>query len=206
MPTLVHILVFLGAYALGSVSWALILVRLLRGEDLRRHGSGNLGATNAGRVLGRRWAVAIYGLDMLKGLVPVLVARALTPAGPPPLAVVAGLGAILGHVFPFYLRFRGGKGVATGSGVIVGLHPLTAGVGVAVWILGILATRYVSLASILATISLPIGYALLGPEGAPERPWVLGFLVAIATLVVWLHRSNVARLARGEERRIGGAK
>lgn len=201
-----HAVVFFAAYLLGSVSWSLLLVRLLKGEDLRRHGSGNLGATNAGRLLGRKWAVAIYLLDMLKGLVPVLVAARLASKGTMPLPVVAGLGAIFGHVFPFYLRFRGGKGVATGSGVLIGLHPPTAAAALGAWVVLLLLTRFVSVASVGAATLLPVSYALLGNPADPARSWILGFLIAVAFLVVYLHRSNLRRVAAGTEHKIGGSR
>jgi acyl phosphate:glycerol-3-phosphate acyltransferase len=201
---ILHPAVFLGSYLVGSISWSLLIVRLVRGEDLRNFGSGNLGATNAGRLLGKPWAVGIYVLDMAKGLIPVLIAARLSPSDPPPLTVLAGLGAILGHVFPFYLRFRGGKGVATGSGVLLGLHSGTALVAFVVWVLVLLLTRFVSVASVGAAIALPVTYALLEDPAAPGRRWILGFLIAVAILVAALHRSNLRRVAAGTEHKIGG--
>lgn len=192
------------AYLVGSISWAHLLVRRLAGTDLRTVGSGNLGATNAGRVLGRKWAVAIYVLDLVKGAAAVIVPRLAWPGatlGEVPLELVAGLCAMLGHVFPFYLGFKGGKGVATGSGIVFALAPLTGLAAVVVWALTLALSRMVSLASILAAASLPIVHELLAHR--PGHPWRMRFFIVIAAAVVVLHRSNIARILAGNENRIG---
>ncbi len=181
------------AYLLGSLPFALLAGRL-NGVDLRTAGSGNLGATNVFRVLGRSWGIAVMVLDIAKGAVAVLIAEALVPS-PWPLA--AGALAILGHVFPVWTGFTGGKGVATGAGALIGLTPAAAGVMVAIWVVLVLVTRYVSVASIVAALAAaPLAWAF----GAP---WSYVAFVAVAALfVIWKHRENIRRLGTGTENRI----
>jgi acyl phosphate:glycerol-3-phosphate acyltransferase len=199
------------AYLLGSVSFAWIIAKRLKGVDLRGYGSGNLGATNAGRLLGRRWAVAIYLLDFAKGFVPVALLRWAwnDPAGPAgvPVSLVAGLAAFLGHCFPVWHGFRGGKGVATASGVIVGLTPVVALIVFATHGLAILLFRRVSVASIAAAAALPLAQLVIrdGPSGDGGR-WTLGFYVVLAIGVISRHHQNIRRLLKGEEPRIGATK
>lgn len=192
----------LAAYLIGSISWSWLLVRRLTGTDLRTVGSGNLGATNAGRVLGRKWAIGIYVLDLAKGAVAVIGARFIGgDVLGVPLELAAGTAAMLGHVFPFYLRFKGGKGVATGSGIVFALAPWTGLGALALWLVVLKLSRMVSLASILAAASLPILHQFM-----PHRPghdWRMRFLCVIAVLVVVLHRSNIGRILRGNENKIG---
>ena len=198
----------LGAYLFGSVSWALILTQLIAGQDLRKVGSGNLGATNAGRVLGRKWGVAIYAIDGLKGVLPVLLPRLLfanpTWSGDDtvlPLAIPAGLAAILGHIFPFYLNFKGGKGVATGSGVVMAIAPLAGLLSFITWYLSLKAFRMVSLASIIAAAFLPVVESIVGRWEGPHAPWRLAFTATVGGLVIVMHRKNIERIARGTEPR-----
>jgi glycerol-3-phosphate acyltransferase PlsY len=197
----------LGAYLLGSISWSYFFVRKLRGIDLREQGSGNLGATNAGRVLGKRWAVIIYLLDLMKGLIGAGLPLLLF-ADPSwqalPLPVIGGLMVIVGHVFPFYLNFKGGKGVATGSGVLFALAPITGACAVLIWYLVLRASRMVSLASVLASLALPLVFPLVARGGFDW--WREGFLVVIALFVAITHRSNIARILRGEENKLGAKK
>ncbi|MCB9833396.1 MAG: glycerol-3-phosphate 1-O-acyltransferase PlsY [Planctomycetes bacterium] len=195
------------AYLLGSVSWSYFIVKARKGIDLRTVASGNLGATNAGRVLGKRWAVIIYFLDLLKGLIGT-AGPWLLVADPRwrelPLPVVAGLLVILGHVFPFYLRFRGGKGVATGSGVLFALAPTTGAGALVIWYLCLRASRMVSLASVVAALALPLLFPLL--QRGPLDWWREGFLAVIALFVTVTHRSNIARILRGEENKLGAPR
>lgn len=199
------------SYALGSVSFAYWCVKWKTGVDLRTLGSGNLGATNAARALGRSWGVAIYVLDFLKGLLPVLVARAIAPPETttiaPPLPLLAGLAAFIGHCLPVWHGFRGGKGVATGSGLVVGLAswPVTASVAAAFG-LGVALSRTISLGSILASATLPLAHYFLttprplsGAEG-----WSFLLFILVGLLVVVRHRANMKRLLAGNEPRIGG--
>ncbi len=210
--TAVHPAWVLGlSYAAGSVSFAYWAVKWRTGTDLRTVGSGNLGATNAARVLGRSWGVAIYVLDFLKGLVPVLVAEAMpdcrTPEGWPPLPLLAGLAAFVGHCLPMWHGFRGGKGVATGSGLVVGLASLSvvAAVGAAFG-LGVAVSRTISLGSILASATLPIAhYVLTHPRPTSgSEGWSFALFILVGLLVIVRHRANMKRLLAGEEPRIGG--
>lgn len=187
------------AYLLGSIPFAYLAGRA-RGVDLRRHGSGNLGATNAVRVLGVPTGAAVYLLDTLKGFVPVFVLAPLLLTGRQDLwAIAMGVAAIAGHVRPVYLGFqKGGKGVATAGGVFLALAPLATALGLAVWLLVFVPTGYVSLASIVTAALFP--FAMLG-TGTPARSVLFAVAVIMAVFVVWAHRSNIGRLRRGEEHR-----
>lgn len=192
------------AYLIGSISFSLLVVHLLRRVDLRTVGSGNPGATNVLRAAGRWPALAVLMLDIAKGLVPVQLAKRLE-ASPTVVAGVA-LAAVLGHVYPIYFGFRGGKGVATGFGAFLGLFPLAAGAALAVWIAAVLVTRYVSLASLLGAAAVPIAAWGMGRLGWSSAPQPSALALATATLVVIFlrHRSNLQRLLAGDERRLGG--
>jgi glycerol-3-phosphate acyltransferase PlsY len=186
----------LASYLLGAVPFALITARL-RGVDLRAHGSGNLGATNAIRVLGVAVGVPVLLADVAKGLVAVAVIPSALGAEGAAVPLVCGLAAIFGHVWSVFLKFGGGKGVATAAGAFFALAPRGVGIAFAAFVIVLLATRFVSLASITAAITLPV--ALWG-TGASRPVLVAG--IALALLVVIRHRSNVARLAAGTESRI----
>ena len=187
-------LLVVGAYVLGSMPWGYWLVRLIKRDDIRRHGSGNIGGTNVWRVYGWRLGLPVVVLDTLKGFVPAFVATLTVShlAG-----VLAGGAAMLGHWRPLFLKWqRGGKVVATCGGAFLGVAPLVGGIGAAVWLAVFLLFRYASLASILAAVSLPVIAALLG------EPWpVIVFGAAAAVAVVVLHRANIARLRSGTESR-----
>lgn len=192
------------AYLLGSIPFAYLAGRA-RGVDLRRHGSGNLGATNAVRVLGTPTGVAVYLLDTLKGFLPVfLLAPMLLTSRPDLWAIAMGIAAIAGHVRPVYLGFqKGGKGVATAGGVFLALAPLATALGLAVWLLVFLPSGYVSLASIVTAVLFP--FALLA-TGTPARSALFVVAVITAMFVVVAHRSNITRLRRGEEHRFRRGK
>ena len=184
------------AYILGSVPFALILARRWGIADLRSVGSGNLGATNVLRSSGVRAAVSVVVLDIAKGASSVLLAQRLTDAGPG--ATAAGLAAIVGHIYPVWLGFKGGKGVATACGVFSVLTPTPIPVALGVFTATVWATRYVALGSVIACGVLPlIAYA----AGAPT-PVVIAAL-ATAALVVFRHRSNLTRIRAGTEPRLG---
>ena len=187
-------LLVLGAYILGSMPWGYWLVRLVKREDIRRQGSGNIGGTNVWRVYGWRLGVPVVLLDTLKGFVPAFVA---TQVVSPLAGVLAGGAAMLGHWRPMFLKWqRGGKVVATCGGAFLGVAPVVGGIGAAVWIVVFVLFRYASLASMLAAVSLPIIAVLLG------EPWpVIVFGSAAAVAVVVLHRANIARLRAGTESR-----
>jgi glycerol-3-phosphate acyltransferase PlsY len=174
--------------------WGYWLVRLVKHDDIRRHGSGNIGGTNVWRAYGWRLGLPVVALDTLKGFAPALAGSLAVSdlAG-----VLAGAGAMLGHWRPLFLGWRrGGKMVATCGGAFLGVAPVVGGVGAGVWIVVFLLFRYASLASMLAAASLPVAAALLG-ESWP----VIIFASAAAAAVVVLHRANIARLRRGTENR-----
>ena len=187
----------LAAYLIGAVPTSYLIGRMARGIDLREHGSGNLGATNAFRVLGWRLALPVLLIDVFKGWFPTFVFPRLDGAGWE-WALAYGAAAILGHVFSIYVKFKGGKGVATGAGVFLALAPLGALAGLVVWLVLVLTTRIVSLASILAAPAVPVTvYFTRGPDA------VFWLAVALAAFIVYAHRTNIRRLLRGEEHRFG---
>lgn len=197
--TLPHILGLVAAYVVGSIPAAYVAGRMVRGIDLRQHGSGNLGATNVYRVLGRGVAVAVLLFDAAKGALPVLLLPRLIPGGDPLLwAIGYGLAAIVGHVRPIFLLWKGGgKGVATSSGVFAALAPLPMLVTFVVWVVVLWGSGYVSLASLSAALVLPL--AILAMTG-PRSP-LFGVALVVAGFVFWTHRANIGRLRRGEESR-----
>src|SRR5690242_3328355 len=187
-------LLVVAGYVLGSMPWGYWLVRLVKHEDIRRHGSGNIGGTNVWRVYGWRLGLPVVILDTAKGFAPAFVATLTVShlAG-----VLAGGAAMFGHWRPLFLKWqRGGKMVATCGGAFLGVAPVIGAVGAAVWIVVFLLFRYASLASILAALSLPVAAALLG-ESWP----VIIFAAAAAVAVAVLHRANIARLRSGTENR-----
>jgi acyl phosphate:glycerol-3-phosphate acyltransferase len=188
------VLVVLGGYLLGSMPFGYWVVLLVKGEDIRKVGSGNIGASNVWRTYGRWLGIPIVLLDVAKGFVPALVGSLLVGEL---TAVLAGGAAMLGHWRPLFLRFqKGGKTVATGGGVFLGAAPLLGLLGVVVWVVVFLLSRYASLASIVAALSLPILAVALG------EPWpIIVFGVIAAVGVVLLHRPNIARLRAGTESR-----
>jgi len=181
-------------YVLGSMPWGYWLPRLVKRDDIRHRGSGNIGGTNVWRVYGWRLGLPVVLLDTAKGFVPALVATLMVShlAG-----VLAGAAAMLGHWRPLFLRWRrGGKVVATTGGAFLGVAPVVGAVGAGVWVVVFLVFRYASLASIVAALSLPIAAVLL------DRPWpVIAFAAGAAVAVLVLHRPNIARLRAGTENR-----
>ena len=191
------------AYLFGAIPFALIIGKL-HGVDIRTVGSGNVGATNVTRAVGPLQGKICFVLDLLKGAIPVLAAQLLLPRMPG-MAIAAGAIAILGHMFPIYLKFKGGKGVSTGAGVALALAPLPLLCALALWAALFLMTRYVSVASILAAVALPIlafifRLTAIGSLTARSLP-VLVFFCAIAAITVYRHRSNIQRLLNGTENR-----
>ncbi|MEE8524059.1 MAG: glycerol-3-phosphate 1-O-acyltransferase PlsY [Thermoanaerobaculia bacterium] len=196
----------LAAYLLGAVSFSLLIVRALRGIDIRTVGSGNAGATNVLRIAGVKPALAVLFLDVAKGVAPVLTARALEAPGP--IVGAAAVAAVCGHVLPVYYGFHGGKGVATAAGALASLAPQAALIAAGAFALVLTATRYVSLASITAIGLFPVLiYAGSGAGWRPPAPlWLLASATAVALLVVIMHRSNIRRLISGREHRVGDRK
>jgi acyl phosphate:glycerol-3-phosphate acyltransferase len=187
------------SYLLGAVPTSYLAGRLLRGIDLREHGSKNLGATNLYRVLGWRVAVPVGLFDMAKGLVPVLLFAPQVSTSQT-FALVCGLTAMVGHVFSVFVGFKGGKGVATAAGVMLGLTPAALLIALVVWIAVVALTGYVSLGSIVAAAVFPVAVRLVDP---PDQPEILWLDMAAAAGIIWLHRANIARLLRGTENRFG---
>jgi glycerol-3-phosphate acyltransferase PlsY len=187
------------SYLAGSIPSA-YLAGKIRGVDLRKHGSGNLGATNVVRVLGAKIGGVVFLADVMKGFLPVYFLRSYTEAPHPELwALAYGAAAILGHVKPIFLLGKGGgKGVATATGVFLALAPVPVLITNAVWIITFYFTRYVSLASLLAAAVLPV--AILALYRDPQSPVFIASIL-IASFVFWTHRANIGRLRRGEELR-----
>lgn len=182
-------------YLLGSIPFGLLLTRFTGAGDLRRIGSGSIGATNVLRTGRKDLAAATLVLDLGKGVVAVLIARWL--AGDI-AALLGGLAAVVGHMFPVWLRFRGGKGVATAFGALLAIMPLVAVIGFAIWLAVALTVRISSASALVATVAVPVLAWLLG-----ERHAAIATVVVIAVLIVIRHRANIARLIAGTEPRIG---
>jgi glycerol-3-phosphate acyltransferase PlsY len=197
MPTAA--LWLLASYLLGAIPTSHLVSRLIARIDLREHGSGNLGATNLYRVLGWKYAIPVALFDIAKGAVPVLI-FAPQASDSELFAVACGVAAILGHVFSVFVRFKGGKGVATAAGVMLGLTPVALGVAAIVWGLVVLLTGYVSLGSIAAAAVLPFAVYLLEKSRTSELLWIVAL---VAASVILLHRRNIQRLLKGTENRFG---
>ena len=198
--------IVVGSYLLGSLPIGYVVGKIA-GVDIRKSGSGNIGATNVLRVLGKKYGYTVFFLDALKGFAVVRISLALvstTPSAEPYANLFALLGAVvcvIGHSFPVWLNFRGGKGVATSAGVIIGLMPLAAIIVFPIWFIVFEICRFVSVASICAAISLPITIALFLRFKVMDSVVLLYFSIALAVVVVWRHRSNFSRLLNGTEQR-----
>lgn len=198
MPPVVGILI---AYLMGGIPAAYLAGRLLRGIDLREHGSGNLGATNVYRVLGVKAAIPVFAFDIAKGAAAVLVLPPLTDSPNAAIwALVYGLAAIAGHMRSPYLRWSsGGKGVATALGVFIALVPWATLTALAAWIAVFALSRFVSLASLISAVALPVAIAMF--DGVRSPVFILSVVVGLA--VFWTHRANIDRLLHGQEQRAG---
>ena len=194
-------------YLCGSVPFSWLVVRARTGTDLRRTGSGNVGATNASRVLGKRWFPALFALDAAKGAGAVLLAGGLAGAESSGwIRAAAALGAVLGHAFPIWLGFRGGKAVATGAGTLLAWSPIAAGVGLAAFVVTAAASRFVSLGSLAAALAAAAAGTWLADAdpSSEERLPLRVFVWTLAAVVVVLHLPNLRRIAQGTEPRLGG--
>lgn len=202
-------------YAIGSIPFSFLVVRMFAGVDIRKHGSGNVGATNVMRNFGKLPGLLALILDIAKGYLAIVVARQIVRSfatsspidlAHPPFYVfpsfwigLAGLLAVLGHIFPVWLKFRGGKGVATATGAFLAIDPRATLMATIVFAIVLLATQYVSLASMLAAAVIPLLMRF-----ATDQPfWTIIFSILITVVIILKHHGNIARLARGEERKLG---
>lgn len=203
---LINILCFVAAFLAGSIPWGYVVGRLF-GVDPRRVGSGNIGATNVSRALGPLGFVTVFLLDVASGFLPVFflspIATLLSPTGN---GVLLGVVAIIGHVFPPWLGFKGGKGVATASGVMIALAPWVYLTTFICFLIVLLLSRIVSVGSLAAAIALPISVVIfaLTRGWTSDDNWILGFSLLITVVVFITHRKNIKRLWDGTEKRIGG--
>jgi glycerol-3-phosphate acyltransferase PlsY len=204
MLTLAAVLVV--SYLLGSIPFGYLAGRVA-GLDIRKAGSGNIGATNVVRVLGKLYGYPVFFLDFLKGLgaveISLLIATPAQPewGSPEVFGIIAAVSSVIGHCFPLWLKFRGGKGIATSAGALFGLMPLAMPIGLAIWILVFLLTRYVSLASVAAAVALPFVIAILTRLSQSNGKALFYSSLCIAAVVIWRHHSNLSRLMRGTEPR-----
>jgi glycerol-3-phosphate acyltransferase PlsY len=197
-PVMPLVLALLASYLLGAIPTSFLAGKLFRGIDLRQHGSGNLGATNLYRTLGARFAIPVGLFDMAKGAIPVMLIAPMASSSKY-VAILCGIMAVVGHVFSVFVHFRGGKGVATASGVMLGLTPWAVLVSLAVWLIVVRASGYVSLGSMAGAIVLPVAAWLLHPL---QRD-IIWIQILVAMAIIWLHRANIRRLLAGTENRFG---
>ena len=188
------------AYLLGALPFGLLIAKS-RGIDIRQQGSGNIGATNVFRCVGKGWGIFTFTLDALKGFIPAFVFPMLATADPV-YGVLFGFAAIMGHSFPVYLRFKGGKGVATSAGMLLGIAPLAVGIGFLCWVICMAISRYVSLSSMVAAIVVAAAVWVQQDKGLVVNI----ALTVLAVLVVVRHRTNIQRLLNGSESRFGKKK
>ena len=206
-PPTFALLVF-AAYLLGAIPNGLLIARL-KGIDLQKVGSGNIGATNVFRCVGKGWGVAAFVLDAVKGFVPAFCFPRLMESAPDWLGLACGVAAVAGHNWPVWLRFKGGKGVSTSVGMLLGIAPAAAGVGFLVFAVTVVLTRWVSLGSVLAAVAVPVAGLWFYGVAQPllvRNPLLSGALFAMGLLVVVKHRANLRRLLAGTEPRITGQK
>jgi glycerol-3-phosphate acyltransferase PlsY len=198
--------VLIGSYLLGSIPFGYLAGRLA-GIDIRKVGSGNVGATNVVRVLGKKYGYPVFALDVLKGFVPVKISMLIAPGlptewnSPEIFGILAALSSVLGHLYPPWLKFKGGKGVATSAGALFALTPIATLIGIAIWIIVFWLTGYVSLASMIAAIVLPIVILVLRSQDQNKGKPLVYSSACVAAVVIWRHRSNLSRLMRGTEPR-----
>ncbi|MDF3131171.1 glycerol-3-phosphate 1-O-acyltransferase PlsY [Kiritimatiellaeota bacterium B1221] len=199
-------LLLASSYLLGSIPFGLLISRT-QGVDIRTKGSGNIGATNVFRMVGKKWGLLCFFFDFLKGLIsawifPILWLSAADLQAHPNLPLLAGAFAIIGHNFPVWLKFKGGKGIATSAGVIVAVAPWCILVAAIVWGSCMVISRIVSLSSILAATAIAVSTWFL----PPASPVIDGILTALGLIAIYRHRANIQRLLKGEEHRFGKKK
>jgi len=198
--------VLIGSYLLGSIPFGFLAGRRIINKN-RKTGSGNVGATNVVRVLGKRFGYPVFALDVLKGFAAVKISMSIAPRGslgwnsPEIFGILAAMSSVLGHLHPPWLKFKGGKGVATSAGALLALTPVATLIGVAIWIIVFWLTGYVSLASVTAAVVLPIVILVLRPHDQNDGKPLIYSSVCVAAVIIWRHRSNLSRLMRGTEPR-----
>lgn len=202
MGYLILFLGFVAAYLIGSIPTAYIFGRVLKGIDIREYGSGNIGATNVFRVIGKTPGIIVLIIDIIKGLISATYLASaflyLAPVTRPELyRILIGLSAISGHNWTIFLKFKGGKGVAVSAGVVIGLIPKIFWLGFLVWLVTFFITGLVSLSSIIAVVSVPIFTLAFG-----EPAEIVVFMCLLCLIIVYKHKPNIRRLARGEEKRV----
>ena len=198
--------VLLGSYLLGSIPFGYVAGKI-GGIDIRKIGSGNIGATNVVRVLGKRYGYSVFVLDFLKGFGAVKISMSIATdarlewASPEIFGILAAIASVIGHSFPVWLKFRGGKGVATSAGALFGLIPLAALIGIVIWVLVFWFTRYVSVASVVAAATLPLVILIMTRLNQIHGNALFYSSLGLAAVVMWRHRSNFSRLMHGSEPR-----
>src|SRR5437773_4825315 len=204
MVTLAAVLI--GSYLLGSIPFGYLAARLV-GIDIRQTGSGNIGATNAVRVLGKRYGYPVFALDFLKGFGAAKISMLMAPGRPPEwnspeiFGILAAMSSVLGHLYPPWLKFKGGKGVATSAGALLALTPVATTIGIAIWMIVFWLTGYVSLASVTAAVVLPLIILVVSWRDQNKGKPLVYSSACVAAVVIWRHRSNLSRLIRGTEPR-----
>ncbi|MGR3220697.1 MAG: glycerol-3-phosphate 1-O-acyltransferase PlsY [Candidatus Anammoxibacter sp.] len=193
------------AYLIGSIPFGYILVKTAKGIDIREHGSKNIGATNVWRVAGRSFGIVAFVFDMLKGFVPVLIVYHMMH-DKNELPIICGIATILGHIFPLFLRFKGGKAAATGCGVFLFLAPIPSLIALVVWAITVYISKFVSLGTILTAVTLTVGIILLGKSPFDEEIYLTIFTIVMSVVIIILHRSNIKRIINGTENRIKGKR
>lgn len=200
------IIFFVAAYLIGSLPTSFIMGKVTRGLDIRQHGSGNVGATNALRVLGTKIGLFTLLIDIGKGFLTIFLARKFLPEASNLFFIGIGLATILGHIFTIFLKFKGGKGVATSAGVFLALTPLAVAIALAVFVIVVAVTRYVSLGSILAASVLFLTELIINFTNSFSQLEFLIFVFIVALFIIIKHRSNIARLLAGNENKLSFKK
>lgn len=208
-------LAIIGTYLIGSIPFGLLVARFVGGIDIRQHGSGNIGATNVGRILGRKYFFVVFMLDMLKGFVPTFLAvqeteaikfSNLTPLlSHAPILIAAS--AVIGHNFPAYLKFKGGKGVATSLGVVLAIDLSSSLLALAVFMITLSIWRYISLSSLLATTAFLVGHFSTTENPLGRLEWGTSLImIALWAMMIWRHKGNLKRILTGTEPKVGQKK
>lgn len=209
------ILIILASYLIGSIPWGVIISKLFFGFDIRTQGSGNMGSTNVIRVLGKKWGFIVQILDMLKGTIAVYIVASILGhelinpnnplfSNPQLIKIVAGISAVLGHIFSMFVSFKGGKGINTAAGMLIGIVPVDFGICAFFFMIAVSTTGYISLGSIIAAVILPSSMLIrynIFRINIPGYFTLIYFLIGLAVLIVYTHRENIKRLLEGKENR-----